>query len=112
MMKVMIDRSSQNISLIKVFGYKRKEVKKLYLDGNMYIIALGAVVVIPLTKLIMNELFPFMVSNVACGLNIKAPIIFFVCVYAVILGLYFLVNTFLVRRLDKYSLAEILKNRE
>ncbi len=112
MMKVMIDRSSQNISLIKVFGYKRKEVKKLYLDGNMYIIAAGALIVIPLAKLIMNELFPFMVSNVACGLNIKAPIIFFVCVYVVILGLYFLVNAFLVRRLDKYSLAEILKNRE
>ena len=34
MMKVMIDRSAYNISLIKVFGYKRKEIRKLYLDGN------------------------------------------------------------------------------
>lgn len=34
MMKVMIDRSSFNIALIKIFGYRNKEVKKMYLDGN------------------------------------------------------------------------------
>ena len=49
MMKVMIDRSAQNISLIKVFGYKRKEIRKLYLDGNFYIVAIGALIALPLT---------------------------------------------------------------
>ena len=41
MMKVMIDRSSFNIALIKIFGYRNKEVKKMYLDGNFYIITIG-----------------------------------------------------------------------
>ncbi len=85
MMKVMIDRSAYNISLIKVFGYKKKEVKKL---------------------------FPFMISNVTCGLNIKAPILFFVIAYLIIIGLYFIINTILVRRLNKFTPAEVLKNRE
>lgn len=31
MMKVMIDRSAFSISLIKVFGYRDKERKKMYL---------------------------------------------------------------------------------
>ena len=112
MMKVMIDRSAQNISLIKVFGYRRKEVKKLYLDGNFYVIAIGALIVLPLSKLIMNKIFPFMIPNVACGLNIKAPVYFFVVVYAIILALYFLINKILVKRLDAFTPAEILKNRE
>lgn len=50
MMKVMIDRSSFNIALIKIFGYRNKEVKKMYLDGNFYIITIGALISIPLTK--------------------------------------------------------------
>ena len=112
MMKVMIDRSAQNISLIKVFGYKRKEVRKLYLDGNFYIIALGTLIVLPLSKVIMNKIFPFMISNVSCGLNVKTPYMFYIVTYFVILALYFLINSFLVRRLDKFSPAEILKNRE
>ena len=33
MIKVMIDRSAQNIALMKVFGYRKKEIKKLYLEG-------------------------------------------------------------------------------
>lgn len=112
MMKVMIDRSAQNISLIKVFGYRRKEIRKLYLDGNFYIIALGTLIVLPLSKIIMNKMFPFMIKNVSCGLNVKTPYVFYIATYFVILVLYFLINSFLVRRLDKFSPAEILKNRE
>ena len=112
MMKVMIDRSAYNISLIKVFGYKRKEIRKLYLDGNFYIIAVGALICLPLAKLIMNKMFPFMISNVSCGLNVKAPISFFVVTYIVILLLYFIINAILVSRLNKFTPAEVLKNRE
>ncbi len=112
MMKVMIDRSAQNISLIKVFGYRRSEIRKLYLDGNFYIIALGALIVLPLSKKLMDMMFPFMISNVACGMNVETPFIFFFAAFVVILALYFVINTILVRRLDKFTPAEILKNRE
>lgn len=39
MMNVMIDRAAFGISLIKVFGFRTKEIKKLYLNGNFYVIA-------------------------------------------------------------------------
>ncbi|MCR5251784.1 MAG: ABC transporter permease [Lachnospiraceae bacterium] len=112
MMKVMIDRSAQNISLIKVFGYRRGEIRKLYLDGNFYVIAIGALIVLPLSKKLMNMMFPFMISNVACGLNVDTPFAFYVVAFLVILALYFVINAILVRRLDKFTPAEILKNRE
>ena len=112
MMKVMIDRSAQNISLIKVFGYKRREIRKLYLDGNFYVIAVGALIVIPLSKIIMNKMFPFMISNVSCGMNVSTPKIFYIVTYVVIIVLYLVISKILVKRLDKYTPAEILKNRE
>ncbi len=112
MMKVMIDRSSQNISLIKVFGYRKGEIRKLYLDGNFYIIAIGALIVLPLSKKLMDLMFPSMIANVACGMNVEMPFIFYVIAFLVIIALYFVINTILVKRLDKYTPAEILKNRE
>jgi putative ABC transport system permease protein len=108
----MIDRSAYNISLIKVFGYKRKEIRKLCLDGNLYTIAAGALICLPISKVIMNKMFPFMISNVACGLNVSTPAIFYVVTYIVILLLYFIINAVLVRRLNKFTPAEVLKNRE
>ncbi len=112
MMKVMIDRSAQNISLIKVFGYRRKEIRKLYLDGNFYVIAIGALIALPLSKVIMNSMFPFMISNVSCGLNLNTDKLFYFITYVVIIVLYLVINKILVKRLDKFTPAEILKNRE
>jgi len=112
MMKVMIDRSAHNISLIKVFGYRRREIKKLYLDGNFYIIAVGALICLPLSKKLMDMAFPYMISNVTCGFHVDAPLAFYVIAYVLILALYFVINAVLVRKLDRYTPAEVLKNRE
>ncbi|MCR5797776.1 MAG: ABC transporter permease, partial [Eubacterium sp.] len=112
MMKVMIDRSAMSISLVKIFGYRRREIKKLYLDGNFAIIAVGAALIIPITKQLMNLVFPYMVSNVNCGLNLSCPIYVYFIMYAVIIGLYLGINALLVRKLDKYTPAEILKDRD
>ena len=58
MMKVMIDRCAFHISMVKVFGYRTKEIKKLYLDGNFYVIAVGAAICIPLAKKCMDLMYP------------------------------------------------------
>ncbi len=112
MMKVMIDRSAMNISLMKIFGYRRKEVKKLYLDGNFYIIVVGAAICIPLSKFVMDKCYPYMISNVGCGSNLTGPMEVFFIIYAVVIALYFVINALLVRKIDKYTPAEVLKNRE
>ena len=49
MMKVMIDRSAFSISLMKVFGYRRREIRRLYLDGNFYVILLVRLLLLFLT---------------------------------------------------------------
>lgn len=112
MMKVMIDRSSFNISLIKIFGYKKNEIRKLYLDGNFYFVALGALVCIPLAKLIMDRVYPYMVANVGCDLNITFPLWEYLLIYGIILVLYFIINNVLVINIGKILPAEVLKNRE
>lgn len=113
MMKVMIARSSFNIALIKIFGYRNKEVKKMYLDGNFYIITIGALISIPLTKWIMDVAYePAFVPNIACGIDKSFPFWMYLAIFAGILILYFIINHLLIRRIRKMVPAEVLKNRE
>lgn len=112
MIKVMIDRSAFNISLIKIFGYRTKEIRKLYLDGNLYIVAIGAAIGIPIAKKIMDSLYPILVSNIACGMNLRFSWQLYVGIYIAVMVIYFIINQLLVRKVKNVVLAEVLKNRE
>lgn len=112
MMSVMIDRSSFGISLLKTFGYSKKDVKKLYLDGNAITIAISAIICLPLSKLVINTIFPAFVANVACGINLEFGWYFYPALFIAVMLVYLLTNTLLVRKLNKITPAEVLKNRE
>lgn len=112
MIKVMIDRASYSISLLKVFGYRTGEVRRLYLDGNFVVVALGALVCIPAAKGLMDVIYPYFVSNVAAGQELSFPPQLYAVIYAGVLACYLLIDLVLVRRLDRMTPAEVLKNRE
>ena len=112
MMKVMIDRSAMSISMLKVFGYRKKEIGKLYLNGNLLVVVLSAALGIPLSKAVMDRLYPYLVSNIACGLNLTFSWQMYTGIFAGILALYFVINRLLMFRVSKILPAEVLKNRE
>ncbi len=112
MMGVMIDRASFGISLVQVFGFRTDEIKKLYLDGNAWIVATGAILGIPLAKIIMDALYPWMIANTAVGMNLEFPWYLYGGIFVGVTAVYFAVNAFLVRKLKQITPAEALKNRE
>ncbi len=112
MMKVMVDRAAFPIALMKVFGYRKKEVKKLYLDGNFFVVAVGALICLPLSKLVMDGIYPYFVSNVGIGMDLTFSWQMYAGIYGAIILLYLVINWLLVGRLRKVNLAEVLKNRE
>ena len=112
MMKVMIDRSAFHVSMVKVFGYRTKEIKKLYLNGNFYVIAVGAAICIPLAKKCMDMMYPVLVSNVACAMPLTFPWYLYAAVYIGVLMIYAVINKVLVGNLRRVNLAEVLKSRE
>lgn len=112
MMKVMIERCTFHISMLKVFGFRKKEVRRLYLDGNFYVVALASLVCIPLSKKCMDLFYPYLVSNVSCGINIVFPWWMYLLVYGAVLVLYLGINALLSAKLGRVQLAQALKNRE
>lgn len=112
MLKVMIDRSSFPIALMQIFGYRTKEIRKLYLNGNFYIVAIGGIFCMTLAKVAMDRIYPFLVVNVATRINLTFGWKLYAGVYAAIILLYFVINHVLVGKIRKITPAEILKNRE
>ena len=84
----------------------------MYLNGNFYTIALGAAISIPLSKIVMDLMYPYMVSNVACGMNVKFDWQLYVLIFVAVILVYLVINQLLVQRINKIQPTEVLKNRE
>lgn len=112
MMAVTIDRSAMGISLIKIFGYRSNEVRKLYLNGNTAIVAIGGLFVIPLAKFLIDTIYPSFIANVACSMDLHYPWMLYLGVYLFLLCIYFTVNALLLRKINRITPAEVLKDRE
>lgn len=112
MMSVMIDRSASGISLIKIFGYRPKEIRSLYLNGNLLIVAVGALLAVPLAKAVMDAIYPGFIRNVACSMKLAFPWYLYAVIFAAVIIVYFVVNRLLIGKINKISPAEVLKNRE
>ena len=112
MLNVMIDRASFGISLVKIFGYRMNEIRKVYLDGNFYAVMLGACIIIPLVKLAADSIYPFFIANTAMGMNLHFEWYLYVGVFLGILAVYLIISTILTHKIKKIVPAEVLKNRE
>ncbi len=112
MMNMMVKKNSYNISLAKIFGFRSGEIRKMYLDGNAYIIGIGALICVPVSKLLINGIFPSFALNVASGMNFTYPFYAYIIVYAAIMLLYFIINRLLMMSINRITPAEVLKNRE
>ena len=112
MLNVMVERASFGISLVKIFGYKTKDVKKLYLNGNALLIAVGALIEIPISKLIIDKVFPLFIPNVTSGINLVFPFYVYPIIFVGVMAVYYVITAILVRKLGKITPAEVLKNRE
>jgi len=97
---------------MKIFGFNDGEVRRLYLDGNFITVTLGAIIGIPLAKIVIDALYPLMISNVALGPDMMLFPWLYVAIFALVYVSYFLISLLLSRKLKRITTAEVLKRRE
>ena len=112
MVKVMIDRASHSLSLMRLFGYRDRELKRLYLNGCFTVTGVGAVFMVPLAKWIMDQMYPSFVANIACGLDFKWEWQLYFAVYMGVIICYLIIQALVMGKLKKITPEEVLKRRE
>ena len=112
MIRIMTDRAAVSISLMRLFGYRDRELGKLYLNGGLAVAGTGAAVLIPLAKWIMDLIYPSLVANVACGPDFAWPWQMYISVCMGILLCCLAIQRILAARLKQITPAEVLKRRE
>ena len=110
--KVIIDKNALNISLMKIFGYKEKEVRKFYLNSTTFTVILSLIACIPLETLSFKFIMLYAFSMIEGYLEFYLPI--YVYIQIIVIGIisYLLINALHVRKVKKIKMNDALKNRE
>ena len=112
MLNVMIDRATFGISLVKIFGYRMKEIRKVYLDGNFYAVIAGACIGIPIVKKIADSIYPYFIANTAMGMDLAFDWFLYAGILGGVVLIYLVISSILTGKIKKIVPAEVLKNRE
>lgn len=112
LLKMVVEKSTHSISLMKIFGYTNKENNHFYLNSFFITVMVSLVLSVILDKLLFTSLWPSLNANLVGFVPVKMH----VYTYAVILifGLlcYFVVTIFLKAKLKKISINTVLKQRD
>lgn len=110
--KIVIDKNSLYISYMKVFGYEAKEIRSLYLHATTVVVILSLIVGLPLDYLALKYCFLIGLAKVNGYMEMYIPAYLFVAIVTVGITAYLLINSLHIKRINKISMAEALKNRE
>ncbi|AGK99375.1 ABC transporter permease [Clostridium pasteurianum] len=107
---LIIEENKGNISLMKVLGYKNKEVYSLILNSSSFIVVLGYVLGVPLLLACLKVMF----QSVTEGMNMDFPVtieyIYVVVGFIVIYLTYEISKVLSKKKVNKISMTEALKS--
>ena len=110
--KAVIDHSARSISYMKVFGYRDREITKLYLRSITICVAVSLVVTQPLIIETLTALYHSMMGRFSGNIEIYAPTSAILETIAAGFATYLVVALLHTRSIKKVPLAEALKVQE
>jgi len=106
---LMIEESRGSISLLKVFGYRNKEVAKLILSSSTWVVVAGFALGLPITLLLANAMFRFLGEMINLVLPMFINPLYVAICFVAIMGVYLLTRKLCSRKLNGISMSEALK---
>ena len=106
---LIIEENKRNISLMKVFGYRRKEVNSLILNSSGVVIVIGYIIGIPLILAYMSELFKSLTKSIKLTLPVTISYSYVLVGFVVVYLTYELSKALSRKKIDRISMSEALK---
>lgn len=107
---LIIEENKGNISLMKVLGYKKKEVYSLILNSSSIIVVLGYIIGVPMLTASLGQL----IKSATKGMNVSFPItinyLYVIIGFVIIYASYELSKAVSRRKVNRISMTEALKS--
>ncbi|MBQ4067693.1 MAG: ABC transporter permease [Lachnospiraceae bacterium] len=110
--KTVIEKNSLYISFMKVFGYKTKEINKLYLNATTFTVIVSLFICIPIEIICFKYALVYISSLIEGYLPFYLPTSVYITILLTGIIAYLLINSLLILKVRKIPMNEALKNRE
>jgi putative ABC transport system permease protein len=106
---LMIDENRNTISLLKIFGYRRKELAKLILNSSVPAVFAGFWLGLPLMLAFGNGLFAYVADTTNMLIPMIVNPLFVLIGFVLIFTVYEITKRLCGRNLEKIPMGEVLK---
>ena len=112
LIKLIIEKNTISISMVKILGYDNREIGKLYLTATTWVVVCSIAVSIPLSYLLIELIYRSMMADFHGWLMMYVAPKVYGEMFVLGLIVYFVVAFFQMARIRKIPMDEALKNVE
>lgn len=106
---LIIEENRNTISLFKVFGYRRREIKSMILNSSTFVIVAGFIIGIPIATASMGALYGYLGNMINLVLPTIVSPLYVVISFVAIMLTYQLSKLLCTKNVDTVSMSEALK---
>lgn len=106
---LVVEESRSTVSLMKVFGYRKKEINRLILGSNTLIVAAGYFLGIPLLLASVGALYGSLAETLQIALPVKLSLLSLLLGFVVVLATFEFAKLMCKRKVARIPMSEALK---
>lgn len=111
--KLIIEKNTVSISMVKILGYENKEINKLYLSATTLMMAVSVVLGIVISQVAIVGIYYVMMREALSGwLTMYIAPYIYPAIFILAMAAYGIIAVFQVRRIKRIPMDEALKNVE
>lgn len=106
----IIDKSKENISYLKIFGFKDREVAKIYINTILFLLVIFEIVLMPLLNTILKFLIKISMEKLDIFVDISIPNKIFAFAFFLSLLTFIITQIIESYKISKLDMVKELKN--
>ncbi|MDO5558084.1 MAG: ABC transporter permease [Oscillospiraceae bacterium] len=107
---MIIEENTVNISLLKILGYRKKEITGLVLSSNTIMVIVGIIIGVPVTIAVSAAVFASSVADIGVYFPMTIKPLSFMITFAVIILSYIVSTALAGKKVGRIEMTESLKN--
>lgn len=107
---LIIEENRKNIGLLKILGYRKKEIYSLILNSSSLMVFVGYILGIPLILVFLNSLFNSATKDMSISFPVTINYIYIILGFIIIYLTYELSKTLNRKKINRISMTDSLKS--